>query len=102
MTVDPRSAVVKAKSAFRLPPSAFILALVVAGATSACAADFQSCVKALRGEAAAKGITAQTFDKAMAGVEPDPSVLDSMDNQPEFTTPIWDYLAALVDEQRIA
>jgi lytic murein transglycosylase len=25
-----------------------------------------------------------------------------MDNQPEFTTPIWDYLAALVDEQRIA
>jgi lytic murein transglycosylase len=25
-----------------------------------------------------------------------------MDHQPEFTTPIWDYLAGLVDEQRIA
>jgi lytic murein transglycosylase len=25
-----------------------------------------------------------------------------MDNQPEFTTPIWDYLAGLVDEQRVA
>jgi len=86
----------------RLPTSAFFLALCVALSTTACAADFQSCVKALRGEAAAKGITAQTFDKAMAGVEPDSGVLDSMDNQPEFTTPIWDYLAALVDEQRIA
>jgi lytic murein transglycosylase len=29
-------------------------------------------------------------------------VLDAMDSQPEFTTPIWDYLAGLVDEQRIA
>ena len=38
----------------------------------------------------------------MTGVEPDQSVLDAMDNQPEFTTPIWDYLAGLVDEQRIA
>jgi len=88
--------------AFRFPSSAFLLALLVAGGTSALAQDFNSCVRALRSEAAAKGITAQTFDKAMAGVEPDRGVLDSMDNQPEFTTPIWDYLAALVDEQRVA
>lgn len=66
------------------------------------AADFAVCVKTLRGTAAAQGISAQVFDKAMAGVEPDPGVLDSMDNQPEFTTPIWDYLAGLVDDQRIA
>ena len=89
-------------SAFRLPTSAFLLALLVALATSAEAQNFASCVRELRSEAAAKGITAQTFDKAMAGVEPDRGVLDSMDNQPEFTTPIWDYLAALVDEQRVA
>jgi lytic murein transglycosylase len=38
----------------------------------------------------------------MRGVEPDQSVLEAMDNQPEFKTPIWDYLAALVDDQRIA
>ncbi len=87
--------------AFRLPPSAFLLALLVALATNAQAQSFASCVKALRGEAAAKGITAQTFDKAMAGIEPDQGVIDSMGNQPEFTTPIWDYLAALVDEQRV-
>jgi lytic murein transglycosylase len=29
-------------------------------------------------------------------------VLDAMDRQPEFTTPIWDYLAGLVDDERIA
>ena len=56
----------------------------------------------LRSEATAKGISAQTFDAAMAGIEPDQSVLDAMDSQPEFKTPIWDYLAALVDEQRVA
>jgi glucose-6-phosphate 1-epimerase len=29
------------------------------------------------------------------------SVLELLDAQPEFTTPLWDYLAALVDEQRV-
>ena len=32
----------------------------------------------------------------------DLSVLELLDAQPEFTTPIWDYLAALVDDQRIS
>jgi lytic murein transglycosylase len=66
------------------------------------AADFSACVRELRGEATARGITSQTFDQALAGVEPDQSVLDAMDNQPEFKVPIWDYLAVLVDDKRIA
>jgi lytic murein transglycosylase len=66
------------------------------------AQEFKACVKTLRAASTAQGISAQVFDKAMAGVEPDPGVIDSMDNQPEFTTPIWDYLAGLVDDQRIA
>ena len=82
--------------------AAALLFLLAAAMPAALGADFKSCVKALRSEAAAKGISGQTFDKAMAGIEPDPGVLDSMDNQPEFTTPIWDYLAGLVDDQRIA
>lgn len=81
---------------------AVLFLLAFAGASSALAADFTACVRALRSEAMSQGITRQTFDKAMTGVEPDPGVLDAMDNQPEFTTPIWDYLAGLVDEQRIA
>lgn len=79
-----------------------LLLLAIAGASCAHAADFTACVRALRTEATAKGITTQTFDTAMAGVEPDPSVLEAMDNQPEFKTPIWDYMAVLVDEQRVA
>jgi lytic murein transglycosylase len=30
------------------------------------------------------------------------SVLDQMNKQPEFKTPIWDYMAGLVDAQRVA
>ena len=64
--------------------------------------DFNACVKTLRGEAIARGVTAQTFDKALAGFEPDKAVIEAMGAQPEFTTPIWDYMAGLVDEKRVA
>jgi len=37
----------------------------------------------------------------MAGVEPDPDVLKAFDFQPEFRTAIWDYLAGLVDQERV-
>lgn len=56
----------------------------------------------LRREATTQGITAQTFDRAMTDIEPDRTVLEAMDNQPEFKLAIWDYLAVLVDEKRIA
>jgi lytic murein transglycosylase len=64
--------------------------------------DFRSCLSGLRGEAAAKGVSAGTFDAVARGLEPDMKVLELMDNQPEFKTPIWDYLAMLVDEERVA
>jgi lytic murein transglycosylase len=38
----------------------------------------------------------------MAGVEPDMKVIEAMNNQPEFKTPIWDYLGTLVDEEKVA
>jgi lytic murein transglycosylase len=69
---------------------------------AAAAADFNACVRELRRDAAAQGVSTQTFDAALKGIEPDPTVLEAMDNQPEFKTPIWDYLAVLADEQRIA
>jgi lytic murein transglycosylase len=80
-----------------------ILGCVILAATSgAAAADFRSCVSELRSDASAKGISLQTFDRAFSALEPDESVLEAMDNQPEFKTAIWDYLAVLVDDQRIA
>jgi len=64
-------------------------------------ADFRSCVAGLKGEAAAKGVSGATYDAATSGVQPDMKILELMDNQPEFKTPIWDYLGFLVDEERV-
>lgn len=63
--------------------------------------DFRSCLSSLRSQAAAKGISGQAFDVATRGIEADLKILELMDNQPEFKTPIWDYLAALVDDERV-
>ncbi|MGQ0752499.1 MAG: lytic murein transglycosylase [Betaproteobacteria bacterium] len=85
-----------------LVPALFCAISLLSAAPAAHAQDFGSCVRELRREATAQGVSPQTFDRAMAGVEPDRTVLDAMDNQPEFKLPIWDYMAVLVDEQRIA
>lgn len=65
-------------------------------------AEFQSCLAQVRAEATKAGVATKTVDAALTGIEPDQSVLDAMDYQPEFRTPIWDYLAGLVDDRRIA
>lgn len=64
--------------------------------------SFDACISGLRQTALSQGISAGTFDQAMKGVEPDPDVLKSFDYQPEFRTPIWDYVAGLVDDERVA
>ncbi len=83
--------------------SAFPAALAIfAALASPAAADFASCVAGLRGHAASNGISGATFDRVMHGVEPDMKVIELMNNQPEFKTPVWDYLATLVDEQKVS
>jgi lytic murein transglycosylase len=64
--------------------------------------DFRSCLAGLRATALGAGVSGATFDAATSGLEPDMKVLDFLNDQPEFTTPIWDYLAGLVDDERIA
>jgi lytic murein transglycosylase len=65
-------------------------------------ADFTSCMNGLRASFAKSGISGATFDRVMAGVTPDTKVIDSLNSQPEFKTPIWDYLAFLVDAEKVA
>lgn len=60
-----------------------------------------SCLPELRARAVDAKLPAARFDALMADVEPDASVLALLDAQPEFVTPIWDYLAALVDDPRV-
>lgn len=63
--------------------------------------SFESCVSGLRQSLVSQGIQASVFDRAMAGVEPDPDVIKAFSFQPEFRTAIWDYLAGLVDQERV-
>ncbi len=63
--------------------------------------DFRACMDGLRPSAAKAGISERTFNAAMQGVQPDMSLLDSLNFQPEFKTPIWDYITGLVDEERV-
>ena len=78
-----------------------VIASLLAFATPA-RADFASCVASLRADAAAKGVSAETLAAAFDKLQPDPKVLDFETNQPEFKTPIWDYMAGLVDDERVA
>ncbi|KRA45374.1 lytic transglycosylase [Pseudoxanthomonas sp. Root630] len=63
---------------------------------------YATCLGDLRMLAEKQGIAPASFDTYTQGLAADMSVLDLLDAQPEFTTPLWDYLAALVDDQRVA
>lgn len=51
--------------------------------------------------ALAAGIGADTFERAFAGITPDPAVIRADSSQPEFTRPVWEYLDGAVSPQRV-
>ena len=75
--------------------------LVVASVMAPAWADFQSCKDRIKSDAVRAGISSETASSALDSVAADPKILDLENIQPEFKTPIWDYLAALVDDQRV-
>lgn len=77
-----------------------IIALLLA-VSSPARADFSSCLASLRSEATRQGVPGAILDSAFGGLQPDMKVLEFQKEQPEFKTPIWDYLAGLVDEERV-
>ncbi len=72
-------------------------AVVCAGAARA---DFSDCLRNLSAQAAARGVSAETRQRALDGLEPNDAA-SFLGQQPEFSTPVWDYLAGLVDEERV-
>ncbi|MEJ0050363.1 MAG: lytic murein transglycosylase [Methylovirgula sp.] len=64
-------------------------------------ADFHTCVAGLAAEAEAHGVSAQVAQAATRDLTFNPDVLTAEKSQPEFNTPVWDYIAALVDEERV-
>ncbi|WP_313344919.1 lytic murein transglycosylase [Stenotrophomonas sp.] len=78
-----------------------MLCLVSAPLAAAPQDDFERCLATLQPQALKQGVSAEGFTRLTTGLTPDLSVLPLLDAQPEFTTPLWDYLAALVDTQRV-
>ena len=81
---------------------AFLAFLALCGASFSHAADLSACLAKLQPLAKARGVSSETYARHTRGLVADPTVLEALDAQPEFVTPIWDYLAGLVDAERIA
>ena len=64
-------------------------------------ASFKSCVAKIKRSAIKAGVSRAVAGKAFANIRQDEKVLRFSRSQPEYRTPIWDYMAFLVDQERI-
>lgn len=62
--------------------------------------EFQQCLTNLKSSSKFSGVSSSTFERYRPS-EPDPSVIQSLNYQPEFQKDVWDYISALVDEERV-
>ncbi|MDO9314263.1 MAG: lytic murein transglycosylase [Burkholderiaceae bacterium] len=91
----------------RLMPGATAAGFLLAGASAQAqpqpAADFGSCVRSLRAELPKQPpLSVESFDRYTRSAEDlRPLIEKSTVTQPEFKLPVWDYLARLVDAQRV-
>jgi lytic murein transglycosylase len=85
-----------------LPAHFTAAALAVACSASFAQADeFSRCLADLKPAALAAGVHSDAFDRHTQGLTADLTVIDKLNVQPEFKTPIWDYMAGLVDDERV-
>src|SRR3954469_20228134 len=66
------------------------------------AASFETCVQGIRMSAVKAGIRADIVEAAFRNIEFDEKAVRFSRTQPEYKLSIWDYMAFLVDEARIA
>ncbi|MGP5211874.1 lytic murein transglycosylase [Psychrobacter alimentarius] len=62
--------------------------------------EFQQCLDGLKNSSKFSGVDNFTFNNYRP-TQPDPSVIQSLNYQPEFQKDVWDYLSALVDKERV-
>ncbi len=77
------------------------LCFCLPGPVGARADGFQNCVARLKKAARRQGISRAITDKAFNITAPDRRIIRASKARPEFKTPIWDYLAFLVDDERV-
>ena len=64
--------------------------------------EFNHCLTGLQHSSDFARISNDTWKQYTANLAPDGSILPLLDKQPEFTLPAWDYMAMLVDKERVA
>ena len=73
-----------------------------AQAIRADAANFHRCLERMWPLAARRHVARATFERYTRALTPDLRIMDLLDNQPEFTKAVWDYLDILVNDERVA
>src|SRR3990167_2930530 len=79
-----------------------VLALALPAFAQTTPPEFTQCIDGLQVAARTAGVSETAYRRLTQGLQPDMSVIEKLDFQPEFRTPIWDYLAGLVDDERVA
>ena len=79
-----------------------VMLLALAGPVLAAPVEsFAAFIANFEATAIKAGVTRETYRAATAGLTPDPNIPDLVVTQPEFTTPMWDYLDGRVTASRI-
>jgi lytic murein transglycosylase len=86
----------------KLSLSASTMAVAACLLATPAAASFESCVKNIRAQVLAAGIKPDVVNAAFKGIAFDEKAVRFSRTQPEYRTAIWDYMAFLVDDVRIA
>jgi membrane-bound lytic murein transglycosylase B len=83
------------------PLAAALIGLSLAGSGRA-DVGFDGWVRDFWPTARAAGVSRAVYDAAFRGLRPDPEVLEKARHQPEFVTPLWEYVTTRVSEKRVA
>lgn len=78
-----------------------VLLTVSSGLSAYADARFDKWVHGFWPNAQKAGISVDLYNEAFRGVRPDPDVLRLAEKQPEFVTPVWDYIGKRVSKARI-
>ena len=79
-----------------------VVALAPLPAVAAPSLSFAEFLRGFEAKAVAAGVSAAVYERAVKGLTPDPRIPALITTQPEFATPIWDYLDTRIDASRIA
>jgi membrane-bound lytic murein transglycosylase B len=79
-----------------------VMLALMAPVSAAPIESFDAFLRGFEAKAIAAGVSRDTWRRATAGLTPDPAVPDLVETQPEFTTPMWEYLDKRVTDGRIS